>query len=562
MGEIWNFFKSLGRIAKTFFWDMPIFTIWHAMPIMQGEGGWRTKTAAVLFGVGGVLMLLSFVSLSLALAFDWTRVFAAGGLFFGWGLMFGIPGYFLFPTAGAGDQHLRGAQWMGSGQRQSLLKSGDPLQIKIGGIPIPRHLETLSFLVTGSPGSGKSQVINGMLDIIRARGERVVMTDAGGEAMACWYQTGDQCLNPFDEREPGWNWSPFAEMESVFDAERISSSIIPGSEGENARWSKDCQAVVSAVATRLWETGQATNGKLVYYLTIASNDEIRDLIQGLPSATLFAPGAERMVSIVRGMIGTCLTPFAYLNPAAGQNSWSIRKWAASNEKTWLWIPYRADQSVALKPLMACWVDIFVNSMLSVHSDRERRCWLMMDEMSSLGKIASLAEDALPKGRKFGLCSVIGVQSIAQLRAAYGPDGAQTLMSCFANWVILRSGDAETAAAMSKHLGEVEVLRTDESTSSSDNGESNSMALRHVVEKIMLPSEITNFPPLTGVLCLGEDWPLAMVQIPIVKKDEVIPPFVPKKRPALIVPPPAPAAAPVVQTAPVAAAPSIAAPDLD
>lgn len=81
----------------------------------------------------------------------------------------------------------------------------------------------------------------------------------------------------------------------------------------------------------------------------------------------------------------------------------------------------------------------------------------------------------------------------------------------------------------------------------------------------------NMPNLAGVLCLGKDFLPVPVEIPLVKKDRRILPFVAKKHPALSVPAaapadpapaPAPSAAPVVQTAPVAAAPSIAAPDLD
>lgn len=73
MSEIWNFFKSLGRIAKTFFWDMPIFTIWHAMPIMQGEGGWRTKA------VGAGLKLTICAGLKLTRRYSGVAYYTAVG---------------------------------------------------------------------------------------------------------------------------------------------------------------------------------------------------------------------------------------------------------------------------------------------------------------------------------------------------------------------------------------------------------------------------------------------------------------------------------------------------
>lgn len=561
MGEIWNFFKLLGRVSKSFFWDMPIFAVWFAAPVMRGEAGWRTKTAAILYAVGGALMLLSFVSLGLGVAFDWTRVFAAGWLFFGWGLIFGIPGYFLFPASGPGDQHLRGAAWMGSGQRQSLLKSGDPLQIKIGGIPIPRYLETTHFLVSGTTGAGKSLAINGTLDTLRARqADRVVMADAGGEAMARWHQDGDLILNPLDERSAGW--SPFAEMRDPWDSELIARSIIPEGEGSTREWNGYARQIVGAVLRRLWETGQASNGKFVVAATLATSEEMLVLVEDLPVASLFGKGSEKMLASVRAIIGSHLGAYAYLNPAAGVDGWSIRRWIESSdtgEKSWLWIPYADTQIETLKPLICAWTDLVVSFTLSLRPSDTRAIWLIADELAALGQVSSL-KGALARGRKYGLRCMFGLQVLSSFRESYGRDGAQTLLGCISNWLILRAGDAETAAEMSKHLGEVEILRTEESTSSSDSGESNSRSTRHVIEKIMLPSEIMNLPARSGVLCLGEDFPLAAVEIPYFKKPEIIPPFVPKKRPALSVP--APAAAPVVQTAPVAAAPSIAAPDLD
>lgn len=563
MGEIWNFFKLLGRVSKSFFWDMPIFAAWFAVPVMRGEAGWRTKTAAILYGVGGALMLLSFVSLAGALTFDWPRVFTAGWMFFGWGLTFGIPGYFLFPTAVGGDQHLRGAQWMSVGQRQSLIKAGNPLQIKIGGIPIPWHLETTHFLIAGTTGAGKSLAINGILDTLRARqADRVVMADAGGEAMQRWYQHGDLILNPLDERSA--DWSPFAEMRDPWDSELLARAAIPEGEGSSRSWHGYARQVVGVALRRLWETGQASNGKLVAVLTLSTNEEMIALVEGLPVAALFGEDNGEMLASVRGIIGSHIGAYAYLNPAAGVDGWSIRRWIESTdagEKSWLWIPYTDTQVETLKPLICAWADLVVSFTLSLRTSDTRAIWLIADELAALGQVSSL-KGALARGRRYGLRCMFGLQVLSQFRESYGRDGAQSLLGCISTWLILRAGDAETAAEMSKHLGEVEVLRPEESTSSSDNGESSSRSTRHVIEKIMLPSEIMNLPARSGVLCLGEDFPLAPVEIPYFKKPEVIPPFIAKKRPALIVPAAAPAAAPVVQTAPVAAVPSIAAPDLD
>ena len=75
-------------------------------------------------------------------------------------------------------------------------------------------------------------------------------------------------------------------------------------------------------------------------------------------------------------------------------------------KGWLWLSYREDQAAALQPLLAAWIGEAVNAMLSLPADRVRRRWLMLDEVASLGRVQSLI-DALTKGRKYGLCSILG-----------------------------------------------------------------------------------------------------------------------------------------------------------
>lgn len=397
-----------------------------------------------------------------------------------------------------------------------------PGQLRLGGVPVPVDAEPLNFLMAGSPGSGKSQAINGNLDTIRARGERVMMADVGGEAMASWWQEGDQMLNVFDTRTQ--DWSPFAEMEGPWDAAVIAKSIVPDKDGSEKEWALFSQALIEAVIVRLWERDEATNEKFLYYLTIAKSEEIEPLVAGLPAQTLFDTGAAKMLSSVRGIVGTALMPYRFLNPKAGKDGFSVRKWVKEGEG-WLWIPYRADMQDALAPLIACWVGVLSTTVLSLKSELGRRIWLIMDEFAALGRIQGI-QAAFDKGRKKGLCIIIGLQTVAQARLSYGPQGAQIIMSCIANKLILSTEDPETAKYLSDTLGEREIIRTETSSSRNDQGSSESSARRHTSERVVIPSQIQNLPKLTGFLKLA-GYPIAQVEIPIVHKPEVIEPFIQK-----------------------------------
>jgi type IV secretory pathway TraG/TraD family ATPase VirD4 len=398
----------------------------------------------------------------------------------------------------------------------------------IGRVRWPRKLESLHLLVIGAPGTGKSQTLHGTLDAIRARGDRAIVTDIGAEALRCFGHDGDILLNPFDARSVAW--SPFAEMETAADAERLAKSMIPDHEGSEREWVLYSQALVAAVLRRLWEHGNATNESLLHALTLASSAELKLLVQGLPAQALFHDGAERMLASVRGIIGSHLAPYSHLPKDAGPKSWSIRRHVREG-KVWLWLPYREDQATALRPLLAAWLGEAVSAVLSLNPDLARRHWLLLDEVASLGRVQGLS-DALTKGRKYGLCAILGLQSVSQLRTAYGDDGAQTLLSCLSSQLILRANDPETADYASRHLGDCEVVR--ESASSGQHG--NTTTKQHHVERLVLASEIQGLRNRKGYLRFAGQAYVRRVKVPLVKREPRVEAFVPRTL-AVDAPPP-------------------------
>ena len=98
--------------------------------------------------------------------------------------------------------------------------------IIIDGMPMIRESETKHFLVHGSTGSGKTQLISKFLDHLRRRGDKVFIYDKGGVYTKTFYQEDqDKILNPFDTRCENWNlWH---EARTATDFENIAESLIP-----------------------------------------------------------------------------------------------------------------------------------------------------------------------------------------------------------------------------------------------------------------------------------------------------------------------------------------------
>jgi type IV secretory pathway TraG/TraD family ATPase VirD4 len=146
-------------------------------------------------------------------------------------------------------------------------------------------------------------------------------------------------------------------------------------------------------------------------------------------------------------------------------------------------------------------------------DENRRIWLVIDELASLEKLASL-ESALTKGRKNGLRIVAGLQSVSQLDTLYGTHEAQTIRACFRNLVVLGGSttDPKTCEEMSKSIGEHEVERDKTSRTSGMRRGSTNEAKERSKERIVLSTEIASLPPLTGYVSFAGDYPIARVKL--------------------------------------------------
>lgn len=412
-----------------------------------------------------------------------------------------------WPTAsgsGGGDDHRRGAKIASARDVARMARKQKPGGIELGGVPIPRELENRHFLLVGSTGTGKSVAIKTMLDTLHRRGDRAVLADSGGEFAARYARPGDVIINPFDSRCA--NWSPLAEMRGPWDADLIAKSLIPTGEAAAAEWNHYSQQFLSALLLRLWEQS-GTNVDLARLVTAAPLDELRDLLAGLPAATLLARGNEKMFGSVRGIAGSRLSILPYLPPDAGRDGFSIRKFVAEPGGNWLYLTYRDDQLRALAPLIGSLLDVAAVGVLALDPDESRRVWLVADELDSLGSVDGLLP-FLTKSRKYGGAAVLGVQAFAQLRERYGQNNAVTLANCCGTWLALRNTDVETSEFVSKFLGDEEVRRV--TSGGSDNG--NSWSEQITTSRLVMPSEIQSLAVNTGYLNIAGPLPCCGIEL--------------------------------------------------
>lgn len=379
----------------------------------------------------------------------------------------------------------------------------DHPNLTIGGVRIQRRLEPMHFLFAGSTGTGKSTVTSELLSGIVHRGDRAVVIDPNGTYASHFLEMGDVILNPFDLRSPGW--SPFNEVKKPYDFDKVSKSIVPDGRGSDAAWHYYAQTLVAEVLRALLREGKNSTAELVHALTALPAEELAKYVVGTSATGLFDRDASRALASTRFIVASHLKPFEALKPG----TFSLREWVESESPTSrrIFITWREDMTSSLAPLIACWVDIACSATLSLAPDPNRRIWLILDELPTIGKVGSL-EACLTKGRKHGLCAVAGIQSTAQLERLYGREGAVVLRSCFRNLVAfgLAKADPDTCETFSKALGEREVDRAVTSETVSANGSSRSVTVQRARDRVVLPSELAELPDLTAFLCLAGSEP--------------------------------------------------------
>lgn len=436
---------------------------------------------------------------------------------------------------GKGDkEHRRGAKLRGEAQVAKAMR-GTKSRFSVGEIPVPVELETRGFLLAGSPGTGKSQTLTHALDALRADDARAIVADASGIYTSRFFDADrDVIINPFDSRST--QWSPLAEIETVADIPALCKSLIPDGEGEARVWSGHAQTALDAILEYCF-SGGLNNAEIFRLVAVASAEELRQIFAGTPAQPLVAEGNEKMFASVRGSMTDALSAIRYLDPAAGVDGFSIRKHIIDENPGWIFFSYQQQHRDALRSMIAACVDVSARAVLSLPPSHDRRVIFALDELPLLGKIQSIV-DLSTNGRKHGAVVFAGLQTVAQVNAAYGRDTAQTLLACLGSWLVLRVSDAETAEYMSRYLGEEEKSRKVESGGTSSQmmqGSSTSSNWQEqiVKDRVVLPSELQALPDLRGIFNLAGPVPAAVVQLRIAQQRKVAEAFTaapPRKRP--------------------------------
>lgn len=414
-------------------------------------------------------------------------------------------GYLFAPRAERAEgEHIRGVTLI-TARRLNWELRGDGLEL--GGVRLPRALETQHVLATGKSGAGKSNVIRGALRQFEARREIVILLDPDREYVGEFFrpERGDVLLNPLDARCP--RWTPWQELRRDYaeaDAEAQAESLFPdppahADVGSTPFFRRSARTLYVS----LLQVAAPREPAVLAELLNLERAELKRRLKGTPAEALIDPGAHEQGAGIIATVANAVNPFRYL-PAQAAAEWSAREWARTREG-WVFLTCEEATRAAVLPLLSLWLDSLARQLLSVELDRgaRERVWIVADELPAVRRQRQI-ENLLARGRKRGLCVMIGFQAMAQLRAIYGRDEATTLLSSPTTKVLLRTDEPETAEWSSRQIGAREAVREQIGTSTGPRELRDGFTLQpqRRMEPAVTAGEIQKLPDLTGYLCVA------------------------------------------------------------
>jgi type IV conjugative transfer system coupling protein TraD len=408
-----------------------------------------------------------------------------------------------------GIKKLRGGELVSVARLRRILKlENNASKIQISGLPLVKNTETQHILLTGTTGSGKTNMLNELLPQIRLQNQRAIIFDVTGSFVNRFFNPEtDVLLNPLEEDSV--SWLPWNDCATDCEFNALASAFVDGqSITSDKYWEEAAQKVLAEALKKGAQTRSITD--LLDIIGKAPLSEFCQHFSDTFAAALVSREAEKGTASVRSTLLNKIERLKYLKDGG---DFSIKNWV-NRGQGWLFITAMPRQRDTLRPLVSAWIDIAIKGLLerdiSVTNDK---MWFILDELPALQKIPAL-KTGLAEGRKYGACFVAGIQNISQLEEIYERSGSASLLDMFNTRFYFAVSDHQIAEYASKSLGSAEVEDTKESLSYGSNTMRDGVNINSTssIKPLVMPNQIKDLKPRTCYVKLPQGYPVTKLKV--------------------------------------------------
>ena len=380
-------------------------------------------------------------------------------------------------------------------------------------ICMPWKKEIQGAAIIGSPGAGKTQIVYRMIEDVRRRGDKIIITDTKGTfVQALAGEPGVSILMARDKRSVAWCLG--LDVLNSLDCHQAAYVLIPPhSIDSQPHFLNSARNVLAAVLIQLNAIGNKWGWHDLWETISKGKDDLRRFLQRTKegrSAATSLEGDTKAAHDVYSTLMTALHPTIFLAEAWGNSGISLKEWASDPKSQILIIGGMAEDEELNKLTMRLSLQIIVNGKISLSEDLNRRIWHVIDEMAAIGYHKTLVE-AFTTGRSRGLCVIAGLQDVGHIEHLYGHELTKSMFNVFSTFMFMRCVDSVTAEWVAKTIGDQETADFTGETDSGLLNKSKNTTVRH--KPVFMASEISNFDDMTGVLKVA-GWPVAQLTWPV------------------------------------------------
>lgn len=395
----------------------------------------------------------------------------------------------------------------------------------IADVPIPKNAEYQHMMITGTTGSGKSNLIHHLLSQIRAQGDQAIIVDTTGGIFSRFYnEEKDILLNPLDARSRNWNiWD---EIINDHVLEDIAESLIPETRSLDTFWVSSSRQLLCESIRFLCNNKLRSYKELLDMTLKMPLKELSQRLQGTSVSAIVDPSIDKTALSVRASLASQLKSLEALEDAKPGQGLSLLNFAKEDQRTWLFLSCQPDQREFVKPLFSAWISLAIKGMMRRSEQNNSRTWIIIDELASLNRLPSLML-GLAEIRKYGGCVMLGFQDLNQLEEIYGPSNTKTLSNLTGTKVLFRNIDTDVSKRIAGFLGEQEKQEATESISFGAHQMRDGVSLGNhkQTKSVITASQIMMLKDLEAYLKFPGDFPTSKVSFDYLDVTCRVPAFV-------------------------------------
>ena len=219
------------------------------------------------------------------------------------------------------DKHISGTDIKTADAVKSLLKQQKLLgNFYVGKMPIIKDSETKHFLVTGSTGSGKTNLINNLAPQIAQNRHPAIVIDQTGEMISKYYDPlrGDIIFNPLDDRSHSWDfWTDNEDNHgSTSRLEKLAKVLFKYGKRKNNHgdpfWDNSAEVIFCSCAKYLIRTENKSITELQKMLSSFSRKELYDLLVGTDAERYLTADNKTTGNSILSVLATNTKPLKLL----------------------------------------------------------------------------------------------------------------------------------------------------------------------------------------------------------------------------------------------------------